>query len=118
METIKTEIEWRKPEHEAPPFNTKILVMLGGASGQIGMPLKPYTIIQTVTVSTSSESDEYEDTTAYEDYKAKRYAFHELQFRLIQCEGDDDDDECGWPSDCIVAWAQYPADVEAAATRK
>lgn len=41
METIKTEIEWRKPEHEAPPFNTKILVMLGGASGQIGMPLKP-----------------------------------------------------------------------------
>lgn len=117
MEPITTTIEWLKPEHEAPPFNTRILVMLGGAAGQIGSPLTAYNVIKTVIVRKSSPNDDYEDEgeTEYEALQNGSYQFHELQFTVIECDSDDDGDESDWYSDSIIVWAHYPAAIAAEA---
>lgn len=112
METIKTEIQWRNPANDVPPFDEKIIVMLAGSIKEGLSPWRGYTVIETVSVSKASPNDDDDVNETYRDFVEEgKVNFDDFQFYLL----DNDGDESDWYSDQIVMWAHYPAELEALA---
>lgn len=103
------ETAWFNPAILRPPFNMKLLLMVAGSrSEDCGRTFEIYTAVLTASVQKTSPSDEYDDTTAIDEFEAgDRTDFMEYQFHLHDHEGEVLD----WYSDSIVAWAYYPVRV-------
>lgn len=98
---IESTIQWNKPEDVVPPFNRKILVLVGGqeySNGAWTKYLKPMEVI----VSTEGPSD-----GEYAEFVSGESPFTDCQFYLSEMNSDDDD-VSDWYSDSIVLWAESP----------
>ena len=115
METV---IEWINPKEKVPPFNTRILVLLGGQGSTNCMKnLDKYATIMDAIMTRRSPNDDDDETSNYDDFEAeddKIAAFADYQF-FVHCwykfkyegagDGYGSDD---WYSDAIVRWAPLP----------
>lgn len=104
------EMDWFNPGVVPPPFETKLLLMLAGTrSNDACRTYEAYTEVVTGYVQESGPSDDSADVTAHDEYIAGDHAdFLSFQFFIKGENGDESD----WYSDSIVAWAEYPLNVE------
>ncbi len=116
METI---IDWLDPKKVLPPFNKRILVLLGGQGSLDCMKtLTRYVTVSDVIVLRQSPNDDGDAETEYERWISeadRQAAYHNYQFDVIgwaAYQYEDAGGECGepaeWYSDAIVAWAPMP----------
>lgn len=102
-------INWYHPAQHPPPFDKKLLVMMAGTqTNDAGRTWQPYTQVITASIQKTGPGDEYDDTTALEDFLAgDKTDFLDYQFDMTDGEGNEIED---WWSDSIIAWAHYPAE--------
>lgn len=115
---MKTVIEWINPKEKVPPFNTRILVLIGGQGSTNCMKnWDKYATIMDAIMTSRSPNDDDDETSNYDDFEAeddKIAAFADYQF-FVHCwykfkyegagDGYGSDD---WYSDAIVRWAFLP----------
>jgi hypothetical protein len=106
----KTETAWVNPAIMPPPFDMKLLLMVGGSiSDDCGRTWQRYTHVFAASIRTTSPGDAYDDITAIDEYLAgDRTDFLQYQFYLL---GGDEAPIDDWCSDSIIAWAYYPLGV-------
>jgi len=107
------EIGWFNPGVKAPPFETKLMLMVAGSrSDDCCKTFEVYTEVVTARVQEAGPGDDYDDVTAHAEFIAgEGTEFLEYQFYLKNEAGD----ELDWYSDSIVAWAYYPLGIAQAA---
>ena len=102
--TFTTEIIWRRPEQETPPFNERILVSLGSWRDR-GQGFKPHSLISHLLIMMyDANSDEDEGAAMYHELESGESKWDDLQFQLL----DDDDEPLDFYSDSIMWWAYPP----------
>lgn len=114
-----TEINWILPSEFIPPFNKRILVLLGGQGSVDCMKTwTRYVTISDVIISRNSPNDggengfEYREflkepdpLKAYSNYQFDVHTWYEWKF----CDaGGDCGDDADWYSDAICMWAPMP----------
>ncbi len=111
------EISWFDPKSNPPPFGEKLLMMVSGSNSyDCGRTFNPYSVILTGTIKESGPGDDYEETLTIDDWlSSDRTNFPDFQFHI---EVDDTEEESDWCSDSIIAWANYPQNIEHAFTVK
>lgn len=112
---MKTTIEWIDPKEKIPPFNKRILVLLGGEGSTDWMKTwnKYSTIMDAIMTKKSPNDDGDDETSAYEEFEQednKLAAFGDYQFFVhswyrFKYEGAGEDDDSDWFSDAIFRWA-------------
>lgn len=115
---MKTIIDWIDPKEKTPPFNERILVLLGGkVSTDFMRTWNKYATIMDAIITThspnddSDESEEYAEfeaevnmLTAFSDYQFFVHSWYQFKYELFI----DDDDASDWFSDEILRWATIP----------
>ena len=109
---MKTTIEWIDPKEKIPPFNKRILVLLGGQ----GTWNKYATIMDAIMTKKSPNDDDDDETSVYEEFEEednKLAEFGDYQFFVhswyrFKYEGAGDGDDSDWFSDAILKWADMP----------
>lgn len=115
---MKTNIEWIDPKDKIPPFNKRILVLLGGQGSTDWMQSwTRYATIMDAIMTTKSPNDcEDDDQSSYDDFEEednKLAEFGDYQFFVhswykFKFEGAGDNDDIGWCSNAILRWAHMP----------
>jgi len=111
---MKTEINWKDPNIENPPFAERILVLLGGTGSSDCMrTFEKYVHICDVVMKLESPNDDEpgSEHQAFIDDERGPECFDDYQFCLQYWhdnEFGDDEDQMDWYSDAIVAWAPMP----------
>jgi hypothetical protein len=85
---VKTVIDWKDPTIEPPPFNTRILALLGGSgSNDFMQSWTKYAHIADVVIKRSSPNDDGEEFTEYDEFTSgeSEYPYAEYQFHVV-CE--------------------------------
>ena len=109
---MKTTIEWIDPKEKIPPFNKRILELLGGQ----GTWNKYATIMDAIMTKKSPNDDGDDETSVYEEFDEednKLAEFGDYQFFVhswyrFKYEGAGDGDDSDWFSDAILKWADMP----------
>lgn len=109
---MKTVIEWKDPAVEAPPFNKRILALLGGSGSNDCMQTwTQYVHFCDVVISRTSPNDEdefseYEEFTIVKGkYPYSEYQFHVAYWHEMKFGSRENLD---WYSDSISRWAPMP----------
>ncbi len=112
---MKTVIEWINPKEKIPPFNTRILVLLGGQGSLDCMRTwERYATIRDVVMTRSSPNDCGEDGNQnYHEFMAEedqQSSFGDYQFdvRLWYEHKFCGEEDADWYSDSILMWAPIP----------
>ncbi len=116
---MKTVIDWVNPKDQIPPFNERILVLLGG-QGSVDF-MKTWTRYVTITdaiITKHSPNDDGTEPTEYAEFlreEDKIKAFQQYQFDVhnwYEWKYCDAGGDCGadseWYSDAICMWAPMP----------
>lgn len=114
-----TIIDWIDPKKVFPPFNERILVLLGGQGSRNCMKTwSRYVTVSDVIVLRQSPNDDADDNPEYDlwlEEADQQAAYHNYQFDVIGWAARQYEDAGGefgepaqWYSDAIVAWAPMP----------
>ena len=101
---MKTVIEWIEPAKEAPPFMTKILVLLGSQTRALDGKWQNRATLREVSIRHASPNDDnlFDEFNAYESGEG---SWADYQFEMY--DGDEEDD-LDWYTDAILMWAHAP----------
>ena len=123
---MKTEIQWINPAEKIPPFNKRILVLLGGNGSVDAMKnWEKYVTISDVIITRHSPNDDGDDPTEHLEFVSepdRLKAWPQYQFDVhnwyqwkFEGHGGEFGDEAEWYSDSICMWAAMPDFSEAIA---
>lgn len=116
---MQTIIDWIDPKVKVPPFDTRILVLLGGQGSRDCMQSwTRYVSISDVVILRQSPNDcdgERSEFDCWLDEPDQQAAYDNYQFDVVGWAAHQYEDAGGefgesaeWYSDAIVAWAPMP----------
>lgn len=103
------QIDWIDPKVMTPPFDTQILVVMGGnGSNDAARSWNKYVTVRNVIISKRSPNDD-EPCDEYEALCESEDEFDQFQFYVFDYAdytyGMGEDADTDWYSDSIICWA-------------
>lgn len=104
VETFEPRTVWHRPAQYHPPFNDRILVVLGSWNDR-GRGFKPeYTVLTVKVMQEDVDGSEDAGEEMAAELNSGDAKWKDLQFRMV----DSDDEELDWYSDSIMWWTNVP----------
>lgn len=104
VETFEPRTIWNRPDQYHPPFNDRILVVLGSWNDR-GRGFKPeYTVLTVKVMQEDVDGSEDAGEEMAAELNSGDAKWKDLQFRMV----DSDDEELDWYSDSIMWWTNVP----------